>query len=205
MGAIIFTATDIVSRGCTMTDSTEKDTTDSAPKMGAAGNAAQAGPAGNAAQTGPAGSAAKTGAAGGAAQKDTAGSAQGNDTTGSAQETGAMAGATKAWLWASVAMALIGACLLFPIGPAVANVVFVIVKLGMIGGLAMLLLRNRSGFSLWVICSGLAIVMTAIKWAIVGHVTFLFIGSMFVDVIMPVVAWRLLRKDGILRSASKGV
>lgn len=106
-----------------------------------------------------------------------------------------MAGKLKTWLWISVALAIGGALLLYPIGPGAANVVFICVKVGMVSGLLILLFSQKiGGFCLWATCSGLAVVMTILKCVFTASVTFLFIGSMFVDIFMPLMAWHFMKE-----------
>lgn len=103
----------------------------------------------------------------------------------------------KIWLWLSVAMAVAGALLLYPIGPAAANIVFILVKIGMVSGLALLLFfRKKAGFYVWASFSAGAVVMTLIKWRLAGSVSFLIIGSIVVDILMPAVAYALMPKRG---------
>lgn len=100
------------------------------------------------------------------------------------------------WLWISVALAIAGALLLYPIGSAGANAVFAVVKIGMVGGLLMLIFGKKTGgFYLWTICSAGAVCMTILKWTGLGHGSFLLLGSIFVDLLMPIGAWILMRKS----------
>lgn len=102
----------------------------------------------------------------------------------------------KIWLWVSVLLAVSGAILLFPIGIFLADITFVIVKVCMVTGLLVILIGKRSeGFYLWATASGCAVIMTVIKCIVTWSVTFLFIGSMFVDIFMPAMAFHLLRKE----------
>lgn len=103
-------------------------------------------------------------------------------------------GKLRIWFAVSIAAAVCGACMLFPIGSAAANEIFILIKIGMVTGLVMLLSGKRYGFCVWGSCSLGAIVMTAIKWAGTGHVTFLFVAAIAVDLLMPVVALRMYGK-----------
>ena len=95
-------------------------------------------------------------------------------------------GTLKIWLWVSVALAVGGALLLYPIGTALTDILFIAVKVGMVTGLLILLLAHRlSGFWIWAAFSVCAVVMTIIKCTFVGGVSFLTIGSMVVDIVMP--------------------
>lgn len=106
-----------------------------------------------------------------------------------------MSGSLKGWLWAAVALAIGGALLLFPIGGAMENTLFVIVKICMVTGLLVMLIgRKMGGFYLWAIASVGAIVMTCIKWSILGSASFLIVFSMIVDFGMPIGAWLLMRR-----------
>ena len=96
------------------------------------------------------------------------------------------------WLWLSVLLAVSGALMLYPIGTPALNAVFVAVKIGMVGGLLILLLSgSRKGFWLWAVCSGLAVVMTVCKWMGGGTQIPLYLLSMLVDILMPTGAWKL--------------
>lgn len=91
-------------------------------------------------------------------------------------------------------MTAAGAFLLYPIGTAIANQIFVLIKIGMGSGLILLLfLRKKAGFPVWVSFSVGAVIMTLIKWHIMGKVSLLIIGSVAVDILMPVVAYVLMR------------
>ena len=48
----------------------------------------------------------------------------------------------RIWLWVSVAAAVLGAILLYPLGNGFADFLFVLVKAAMVGGLLLLLLKN---------------------------------------------------------------
>lgn len=111
-----------------------------------------------------------------------------------------MAGKLKAWLWVSVVLAIVGACMLYPVGPNVANVAFVIVKICMVVGLmVMLCARKMGGFYLWAAGSVGAIVMTCIEWSIAGSPVPLFALSIIVDLGMPIGAWLIMRKNPLSR------
>ena len=100
----------------------------------------------------------------------------------------------KVWLWLSVVMAVAGALLLYPIGTTAANTIFILIKIGMVSGLALLFLRKKAGFYVWASFSVGAVVMTLIKWHLAGSVSLLIIGSIIVDILMPSVAYGLMRK-----------
>ena len=103
------------------------------------------------------------------------------------EERGYASAAVKIWLWVALAFAVAGTCLLFPIGPAAANVCFLLVKIGMIAGVLMMLFKgSKTGFLVWVICSVLAVVMTIMKWVGAGETTFLYVAAVLVDILMPV-------------------
>jgi hypothetical protein len=99
----------------------------------------------------------------------------------------------KIWLWVSVLLAVSGALMLYPIGIPSANVIFVIVKICMVTGLLIMLFAKKiGGYCLWATASLVAVIMTIIKCSVTGHVTFLFIGSMFVDIFMPIMAYKFM-------------
>lgn len=107
-----------------------------------------------------------------------------------------MTGILKTWLWLSVILTVGGAVLLYPIGSVVLNCIFVVVKIGMVAGLLMLLFRRKKfGFDLWALSSAGAVVMTIIKWSIVGSMSALFVVSIAVDVCMPAGAYVLMKKE----------
>jgi hypothetical protein len=101
---------------------------------------------------------------------------------------------TKTWLWLSIATTGIGAVLLYPIGSATMNVLFIVIKIGMAAGIILLLIGNSKGFPVWCIFSAGAVVMTILKWHEAGQVTVLFITAIAVDILMPAVAC-LLKKQ----------
>ena len=104
------------------------------------------------------------------------------------------------WLWISVALAIGGAILLYPIGGATANVVFGIVKIGMVTGLLMLLIaKKKAGLCVWAAFSVCAVVMTIIKWPTLGGAPLLLAGSIFVDIFMPLGAYLIMKKDGLMK------
>lgn len=107
-----------------------------------------------------------------------------------------MSGKLTVWLWVSVATVIAGAFLLYPIGTAALDVVFVLVKLGMLFGLCLLLLFKRAGgFYVWAgFCAG-AVIMTVTKWTISGKASFIIIASIIVDMMMPIVAYALMKKE----------
>jgi len=104
--------------------------------------------------------------------------------------------ALRAWLWISVIAAVTGAALLYPIGSAPLNVLFFLIKAGMVAGLLTMLRGSlSSGSRLWTVCSGLAVLMTIMKWAHAGHAEPIFILAIITDIVMPSVACRLQRED----------
>ena len=106
----------------------------------------------------------------------------------------------KIWLWVSIALAIGGAILLYPVGSAAANTVFGFIKLGMITGLLMLLIGGKkAGFPVWAAFSAGAVVMTVIKWTTLGGTVFLLAGSIFVDIAMPTGAYLIMKKDGFVK------
>ncbi|WP_446897083.1 hypothetical protein ACSVC9_08605 [Clostridium sp. LBM24168] len=110
----------------------------------------------------------------------------------------------RLWLWLSVVMVISGVLLLYPIGTSDLNIIFVVVKIGMLAGLAVLLfLRKKLGFYIWALFSMGAVIMTIIKWSMVGRVSFLIIASIAVDILMPAVAYVLIKKYGINFDNSK--
>ena len=64
-----------------------------------------------------------------------------------------------------------------------------------IKGLALLFFRKKAGFYVWASFSVGAVVMTLIKWHLAGSVSLLIIGSIIVDILMPSVAYGLMRKQ----------
>ena len=108
------------------------------------------------------------------------------------------------WLWVAVALAIGGAVLLFPIGRPLANTVFILVKLGMVGGLlAAIRTGKKTGLTVWTAFSAGAVVMTLIKWALGGTAFGLYLVSICVDVMMPLCAWLILRREEQLEDRGK--
>ena len=102
----------------------------------------------------------------------------------------------RVWLWISIAAAVMGAFMLYPIGTTGANATFVIIKVGMVASLATLLAGRRRGFACWAAFSAGAVVMTVVKWVGTGAVQPIFVLAIITDVLMPTVAWRLMRRTG---------
>jgi len=101
----------------------------------------------------------------------------------------------KNWLWLSMVLAVAGALMLYPIGAPALDILFIVIKAGMVAGLLTMLKRQgQKGFRLWAVCSGLAVLMTILKWAGGGTNVFLYLVSMAVDVVMPLYAWKLRQR-----------
>ncbi len=100
----------------------------------------------------------------------------------------------RAWLWLSVVLAVAGGLMLYPIGTAALNVLFIVIKAGMVTGLAILIFSGkRAGFYIWAsFCAG-AVIMTLLKWNISGMFSSLIPVSIAVDIIMPAVAYLFIR------------
>ena len=102
----------------------------------------------------------------------------------------------RIWLWVSVAAAVLGAILLYPLGNGFADFLFVLVKAAMVGGLLLLLLKKeRKGYPIWAWASAGAVVMTIVKWCITGHLRFLFVLAILVDLVMPAFACTLSKRE----------
>jgi hypothetical protein len=100
------------------------------------------------------------------------------------------------WLWLSVVLAVTGALLLYPIGAIYLNIIFIAVKAGMLCGIFLLLFpKKKYGFYIWAGFSMGAVIMTIIKWSLAGSASFLFILSIIADILMPAVAYALIRKQ----------
>jgi len=93
-------------------------------------------------------------------------------------------------------MAVMGAVMLYPIGTAAADCIFVLIKIGMVTGLVILLASGRiGGYCTWATCSCGAVIMTIVKCALSGGVTFLSIASIFVDIFLPVMVYKIMKQD----------
>lgn len=102
---------------------------------------------------------------------------------------------TKLWLWLAVLLTIGGAVLLYPIGAPALNILFILVKIGMLAGLAVLLFPKKAyGLAIWAPFSAGAVVMTIVKWSLGGHAVFLFVVSILIDIGMPTGAYFLLRR-----------
>lgn len=100
----------------------------------------------------------------------------------------------KVWLWISVAAAIVGAFLLFPIGAIALNVVWIVAKVGMIVGLILLLFpKKKVGFNIWVVFCAVAITLAIVNWSAAGFSALIII-SIVLDVLMPVIAYVMMRK-----------
>lgn len=110
----------------------------------------------------------------------------------------------RVWLWIAVAAAVTGAFMLYPIGPAFWNRLFILIKVGMISGLLMLLWgRDRSGYYFWSAFSLLAVIMTLLKKHYTGHMEGTFILAIATDILMPCIAFFIYRKGKKRCSFSK--
>lgn len=96
-------------------------------------------------------------------------------------------------LWASIAIALIGAFMLYPIGSTTLNVTFVVVKAGMLIGIVLMLGKDNfsTGYRVWVAFSLAAVVMTILKWTGSGSFQLIYLLAMVADIGLPVVVWML--------------
>jgi len=102
----------------------------------------------------------------------------------------------KIWLWVSVVMAVMGALMLYPIGTGAADCIFILVKIGMVTGLMILIVSGKTGgYCTWATCSCGAVIMTIIKCSLSGSVTFLSMASIFVDIFLPVMVYRIRKQE----------
>ncbi|MCH3916502.1 MAG: hypothetical protein LKE40_03330 [Spirochaetia bacterium] len=106
-----------------------------------------------------------------------------------------MHGVLKVWLWISIVTAVAGAVLLYPIGPVSLNVLFILIKIGMVTGLVIFLRGNKDGFVIWCCFSAGAVLMTLFKWIGTGKMTPLFIIAIVADILMPTVAYFLKKSN----------
>ena len=110
----------------------------------------------------------------------------------------------RIWLWIAVAAAVIGAVMLYPIGPVFWNRLFILIKVGMVSSLLMLLWgRDRSGYYFWSAFSLLAVIMTLLKKYYIGHMEGIFILAIATDILMPCIAFFIYRKEKNRCSFSK--
>ena len=101
----------------------------------------------------------------------------------------------RIWSFLSIIAASAGAFMLYPIGTAVLNVLFVLIKISMVSGLLIMLIRHHcSGLYLWCGASLAAIVMTICKCSLSGEVSALYILAIITDLLMPTVACLLLKQ-----------
>ncbi|MPN22283.1 hypothetical protein SDC9_169666 [bioreactor metagenome] len=70
-----------------------------------------------------------------------------------------------------------------------------LIKIAMVSGLLLMLLKKAmTGYKVWAVASACAVVMTIFKWYLAGHSSPLFVLAIVTDVVMPLVAYVLLRK-----------
>jgi hypothetical protein len=101
-----------------------------------------------------------------------------------------------AWLWFAAATVVIGAFMLYPIGTTVANIAFILVKIGMFAGIiALMATGSTKAFAFWAVCSALAVVMTIVKWNLAGAFDWTFALAMATDVIVPSVGYYFLARS----------
>ncbi|GEM_PF-894242 len=108
--------------------------------------------------------------------------------------------------WAAVILAVAGALLLYPIGMPVFDAIFVLTKICMVGGLLLLIFSGRkAGFVLWAAASVVAVAMTIAKWVLAPDAgifaVILYLGSMVVDLGMPLLVHRLATRQYPARQA----
>lgn len=114
-------------------------------------------------------------------------------------------GRQKALAVLALVLVIAGAILLYPIGSGPANRIFLVVKACMAAGLLMFLFSDRqeTGLKLWAYASVLACACTIYKWVNGSSAStamiFLYIGSLMVDIGLPVVLYR-----SFLNSVVKG-
>lgn len=98
--------------------------------------------------------------------------------------------------WVAAAFAAAGAFMLYPIGTAALNFLFILIKICMISGLMIFLFSHdrRSGFILWTIASLFAVLMTIMKWSMDSSRIFLYIVSIIADIGFPVFLGAMIRK-----------
>lgn len=112
-----------------------------------------------------------------------------------------LSGREKAIAVMGLILAAAGVFLLYPIGSAPANRIFLIVKACMMAGLLMFLLseRQETGLKLWAYASVLACACTIYKWVdstgVSGGMIALYIGSLIVDLALPISLWKMYLKD----------
>lgn len=99
------------------------------------------------------------------------------------------------WLLISIAAALVGAVMLYPIGDGTPNAAFIIIKAGMVLSVIALLSGRDTAFRWWVGFSCGAMVMTVVKWVGLGYAEPIFVVALITDAVMPLVAWRLMASE----------
>jgi hypothetical protein len=98
----------------------------------------------------------------------------------------------KAWLWFALATVLIGVFLLYPIGSPFWNVCFLLVKAGMCAGILRLMRGGgREAFRFWAVFSGLAVLMTIVKWILNGPFIWTYALAIITDIAVPWIAYKL--------------
>jgi hypothetical protein len=124
----------------------------------------------------------------------------GSSKSESGPQTGKRSGALTAWLWFAAVTVVIGVVMLYPIGRPVWNVVFILVKIGMMVGILLFMKEQTRGrFCVWAVSSGLAVIMSLIKWNLNGAFEWTYVLAMATDIVVPAVGWILHKK-----SASSG-
>lgn len=100
------------------------------------------------------------------------------------------------WLWFAAATVIIGVIMLYPIGHPFWNVVFCLVKIGMLSGILLLMKRRMTKyFRIWAVFSGLAVVMTLIKWGLNGNFEGNYALAIATDIVVPAIGYRLLKSS----------
>lgn len=104
--------------------------------------------------------------------------------------------ALKGWLWFAAVTVVIGVIMLYPIGQPVWNVIFILVKIGMMAGILLFMRRQSKGsFLVWAVFSALAVVMSLVKWQINGAFSWTYALAIGTDIVVPAVGWALYRKS----------
>lgn len=99
------------------------------------------------------------------------------------------------WLWFAAVTVVIGVIMLYPIGTTAANVLFILVKIGMMAGILLFMQKQTKGrFLVWGIFSSLAVVMSLVKWQLNGAFDWTYALAIGTDIVVPTVGWVLSRK-----------
>lgn len=104
--------------------------------------------------------------------------------------------ALNAWLYFAAVTVIIGVIMLYPIGRVIWDVLFIVIKVGMLAGIiAVMKKRDMKSLAFWAVFSGLAVIMSIIKWQLNGVFVWTYALAMATDIVVPFIGYLLLKAE----------